>query len=49
MAKLQYGINEEILKNMVIARKAEIRVKVKYTTVNKEVKQENDYEDEIEM
>lgn len=47
MAKLQYGLNEEILKNMVIARKAEIRVKVKYTTINKEVQKQDDYE--IEM
>lgn len=48
MAKIQYGINEEMLKNMVIARKGEIRVKVKYTTVQKEkVKVQDDYEAEM--
>jgi len=48
MAKLQYGLNEEMLKNTVIARKAEIRAKIKYTTVNKEpAKVQEDYE--IEM
>ena len=48
MAKLQYGLNEEILKNTVIARKADIRVKIKYTTINKQPeKTQDDYE--IEM
>ena len=47
MAKLQYGLNEEMLKNMVIANKARIRAKIKFTTVNKEVKKEDDYEAEM--
>lgn len=47
MAKLQYGLNEEMLKNTVIANKAKIRMKIKFATVNKEVKKEDDYEAEM--
>ena len=48
MAKLQYKLDEKVLKNMVIARKGDIRIKVKYTKITKEVqKQDDDYE--IEM
>ena len=49
MAKLQYSLDEKVLKNMVIARKGDIRVKVKYTTITKEVQkaQEDDFEAEM--
>ena len=47
MPKLQYSINENMLKNTVIANKIKIRTKTKYTIVNKEIKQEDDYEAEM--
>ena len=49
MAKLQYGLNEELLKNMIIARKNEIRVKIKCTTVKKEKPMVQEDDCEIEM
>lgn len=33
MAKLQYGLDKEMLKNTTIARKGDIHFKIKYTTV----------------
>ena len=47
MAKIQYGLNEGILKDMVIAGKARINIKIKYADINKEPQKEEDFE--IEM
>lgn len=49
MAKLQYSLDEQVLKNMVIARKGDIRVKVKYTTITKEIQKPQEDEYEVEM
>ena len=48
MAKLQYGLNEEMLKNTIVANKGKIRIKIKISNVNKEpAKVEDEYEAEM--
>ena len=47
MTKIPYGVTNETLKNKVIARKCDIKIKVKVFNVNKT--KMNDNFDEIEM
>ena len=47
MAKLQYGLSEEMLKNMVIANKGKISIKIKQTIISKEIIHADDYEAEM--